>query len=86
MHIYIYILYDRWEKIICELKIRTLPLSKQDDTKNDSFNQQPKILDTPEQIKFNDVLYQIKEEQKNVDMRLLSSILFTKSLYKVYSL
>ena len=41
-----------------------LPLSKMDDVKTDSNDQQPDTLDISEQIKFNDLLEQIKEEQK----------------------
>ena len=38
--------------------------------KTDSGHQQPDVLDTPEEIKFNDFLKHIKEEQKNIGMRL----------------
>ena len=41
-----------------------LLLSKRDDTKTDSCDQQLDILDTPEQKRFNDILGQIKEELK----------------------
>ena len=38
--------------------------------KTDSGVQQPDILDSSKQTKFNDFLEHIKEEQKNIDMRL----------------
>ena len=49
-----------------------LLLSKRDDTKTDSCDQQLDILDTPEQKRFNDILGQIKEELKKIDMSLFS--------------
>ena len=36
----------------------------------DSVDQQPDILDTSEQTQFSDFLEKIKEEQKNIDIRL----------------
>ena len=45
-----------------------LPLSKKDDMKTDSGD----FLNAPEQTEFNDFFNQIKEEQNNIDMRLLS--------------
>ena len=41
-------------------------------TAND--DQQPDILDTPEQKIFNDFLSQIKEEQKNINMGLFEEV------------
>ena len=38
--------------------------------KFDSVDQQPDILDTAEQTQFSDFLEKIKEEQKNIDIRL----------------
>ena len=49
-----------------------LLLSKRDDTKTDSCDQQSDILDLPEQKRFNDILGQIKEELKKIDMSLFS--------------
>ena len=43
--------------------------------KTDTVDQQPDILDTSEQTTFNDFLNQIKEQQKNIDMRLFSKYL-----------
>ena len=40
--------------------------------KTDTVGQQPDILDTSEQTTFHDFLNQIKEQQKNIDMRLFS--------------
>ena len=40
--------------------------------KTDSDDQQPDISDRPKQIKFNNFLEQIKEEQRNLDMKLFS--------------
>ena len=56
------IFYDRWKKIVYGFKKKILPLSKKADVKTDSGDQQPHILDTPEQKRFNDYLRQIKEE------------------------
>ena len=41
-----------------------LLLSKRDDTKTDSRDEESDILDTPEQKRFNHILGQIKEELK----------------------
>ena len=38
-------------------------------------DQQPDILDTPEQKKINDFLIQIKEKQKSIDMNLFKKFL-----------
>ena len=38
-------------------------------------DQQPDILDTPEQKKINDFLSQIKEKQKSIDMNLFKKFL-----------
>ena len=38
--------------------------------KTDSSDQRPDIFDTFKQTKFNDFLKQIKEEQKNIDIKL----------------
>ena len=48
--------YDGWEKIVYGFKKGMLPLSKKDDMKTDSGDQQPDISDTRRQIKFNDFL------------------------------
>ena len=40
--------------------------------KTDSGDQQPDISETPIQTKFNDFLEQIKEEQRNTDMKLFN--------------
>ena len=62
------------KKLFMRLKMEYyLPFSKKDDMKTDSSNQQPDVLDTPEQIKVNDFLEQIKEEQKYIGMRLFSN-------------
>ena len=39
--------------------------------KTDSSDQRPDIFDMPKQTKFNDFLKQIKEEQKNIEIKLL---------------
>ena len=62
--------YDSWEKIVNGIKTGILPLSKRDGTKTDSGDQQPDILDIPEQKKIKDSLCQIKQEQKSIDMML----------------
>ena len=49
--------------------------------KTDSSAQQPDILDSPEQTKLNDFLEHIKEEQKNIDMRLFRPDRMTQVLY-----
>ena len=51
-----------------------MPLSKKAAEETDSDDQQPDILDTPEQKRFNDLLSQIKEEQKNIHMSLFEEI------------
>ena len=43
--------------------------------KSDSGNQQPDILDTPKQKRFNYILGQTKEEQRNTDMSLFKDVL-----------
>ena len=48
--------YDGWEKIVYGFKKGILPLSKKDDMKTDSSDQQSDISDTRRQIKFNDFL------------------------------
>ena len=62
--------YDGWEKIVNEFTNKILPLLKKDGVKNDSGDQQPDILDTPEDTRFNDFLEQIREKQKSIDMKL----------------
>ena len=57
-------------KIVYEFKNVKLSLSKKEDMKTDSSDQQPDTSDTPKQTKFNDFLKLIKEEQTNIDMRL----------------
>ena len=52
--------YDEWEKIVYGFKNGILPLSKKDNMKTDSADQQLDILDTPEQRRFNDFLDQIE--------------------------
>ena len=42
--------------------------------KTDSADQQPGILDSPEQKRFNDFLRQIKQEQKNIDTSLFKEV------------
>ena len=49
--------------------------------KTDSGVQQPDILDSSKQTKFNDSLEHIKEEQKNIDMRLFRPDRMTNVLY-----
>ena len=56
--------YDGWEEIVHGFKNGILPLSKMDDMKIDSADQQLDILDTTEQRRFNNFSSQIKEEQK----------------------
>ena len=51
-----------------------MPLSKKAAEETDSDDQQPDILDTPEQKRFNDFLSQIKEEQKNINMSLFEEV------------
>ena len=83
--------YDGWEKIVYGFKNGILPLSKKVDMKTDSGDQQPNILETPKQTKFNDFLSQIKEEQKNIDMSLFKEVFdndrpdLTKC-YKLYTI
>ena len=40
--------------------------------KTDSGDQQPDMLDTPAQVKRNDFLEQIKEEQMNIELKFFS--------------
>ena len=54
--------YDSWEKIVNGIKTGILPLSKRDGTKTDSGDQQPDILDIPEQ------------KQKSIDMILFEKV------------
>ena len=49
-----------------------LPPSKKDDMKTDGGDQQPDISDTPKLTKFNDFSKQIKEQLRNIDMKLFS--------------
>ena len=55
-------------RIVYGFKNGILSLSKKDDMKTDSGD----FLNAPEQTEFNDFFNQIKEEQNNIDMRLLS--------------
>ena len=75
--------YKGRDKIIEGFKNGILPLSKKDDMKTDSGHQQPDVLDTPEEIKFNDFLKHIKEEQKNIGMRLSEETFAYKTLDKM---
>ena len=52
-----------------------MPPSKKVDVKTNIGDQQPDILDTPEQKKINDFLSQIKEKQKSIDMNLFKKFL-----------
>ena len=52
-----------------------MPPSKKVDVKTNIGDQQPDILDTPEQKKINDFLSQIKEKQKSIDMILFKKFL-----------
>ena len=52
-----------------------MPPSKKIDVKTNIGDQQPDILDTPEQKKINDFLSQIKEKQKSIDMNLFKKFL-----------
>ena len=45
--------YDGWEKIVYGFRNGTLPLSKIDDMKTESSDQEPDILETTKQKKFN---------------------------------
>ena len=65
-------IYGGWEKTVYEFKNGILPLSKKYDMKADSSDQQPDIPGTSRQTKFIDFLDQIKEEQKNIDMKLFN--------------
>ena len=56
--------YDRWEEIVNGFKNEILRFSKKVGMRTDSDDQQPNILDKPEQKRFSDFLHQIKEEQK----------------------
>ena len=71
------------EKIVYGFKNAILPLSKKDDLKIDSGDQQLDILDTPEQRRYNDILSQIKEEQKNIDMSLFEEVFGHKAPGKI---
>ena len=59
------------KKIVYGFKNGTSPLSIKGDMKTDSSDQRPDIFDMPKQTKFNDFLKQIKEEQKNIEIKLL---------------
>ena len=59
------------KKIVYGFKNGTSPLSIKDDMKTDSSDQRLDIFDMPKQTKFNDFLKQIKEEQKNIEIKLL---------------
>ena len=63
-----------------------MPLSKKAAEETDSDDQQPDILDTPEQKRFNDLLSQIKEREKNINMSLFEEILVMTHLTKYYKL
>ena len=52
-----------------------MPPSKKVDVKTNIGDQQPDILDTPEQKKINDFLSQIKEKQKSIGMNLFKKFL-----------
>ena len=52
-----------------------MPPSEKVDVKTNIGDQQPDILDTPEQKKINDFLSQIKEKQKSIDMNLFKKFL-----------
>ena len=45
--------YDGWKKIVYGFRNGTLPLSKIDDMKTESGDQEPDILETTKQKKFN---------------------------------
>ena len=64
--------YDGCEKIVNGFTNKILPLFKKDGVKTDSGDQQPDILDTAEETRFNDFFKQIREEQKNIDMKLFN--------------
>ena len=70
-------------KLLKGLKMEYYHFLKKDDMKTDSGNQQPDVLDTPEEIKFNDLLKHIKEEQKNIGMRLSEETFAYKTLDKM---
>ena len=80
------IFHEVWEKIVYGLKNRILPLSKKFCMKTDGGDQQPNILDISKQKKFNDFLFQIKEEQKNIDIVYLNRFLVMAHLTKCYRL
>ena len=80
------IFHEVWEKIVYGLKNRILPLSKKFCMKTDSGDKQPNILDISKQKKFNDFLFQIKEEQKNIDIVYLNRFLVMAHLTKCYRL
>ena len=54
--------------------------------KDDSGDQQPDILDTPERKQFNVFLSQIKKAQKYIDLSLFEEFLIIKYLKKCYKL
>ena len=54
--------------------------------KTDSSDQQPNVLDKPEQVRFNDLLNQLKRVQKNIDMSLFEEVFGHKNLTKCYKL
>ena len=58
------------KKIVYGFRNGTSPLSKKVDMKTDSSDQRPDIFDTFKQTEFNDFLKQIKEEQKNIEIKL----------------
>ena len=78
--------YDGWEEIVHGFKNGILPLSKTDDMKIDSADQQLDILDTTEQRRFNNFSSQIKEEQKNIDMKSFKKYFSTENLMKWYKI
>ena len=57
------------KKLFMGLKMEYCRFLKIDDMKTDNSDSQLDILDTTEQRRFNDFLSQIKEEQKNIDMK-----------------
>ena len=61
-------IYDRQKKIVSGFKNGILLLSKKDDMKNHSGDEEPDILDTTEQTKFNDFFQQVREHEKDRDM------------------
>ena len=57
------------KKFFMVLKMEYCRFLKIDDMKTDNADSQIDILDTTEQRRFNDFLSQIKEEQKNINMK-----------------